>query len=99
MHIKSWSILTAFSLLSLGGNLAAFSSEVSDQFEAALAKACEAQETPEMGSCDAKEGTSQYNDNQLVSIFNLLKDREANDMFLVIHSQVGMNCKNTTVEN
>jgi hypothetical protein len=99
MHIRSWSILTAFSLLSLGGNLAAFSSEVSDQFEAALAKACEAQETPEMCSCYAKEVTSQYNDNQLVSIFNLLKDREANDMFLVIHSQVGMNCKNTTVEN
>ena len=99
MNKRFWSILTACSLVPLGGNLPAFSSEISDQFESALATACEAQETPEMCSCYANEVTSQYNDKQLVAIMNLLKDREANDMFLVIHSQVGMECKNSTIAN
>ena len=99
MTNRFWSILTACSLVPLAGNLPAFSSEISDQFESALATACEAQETPEMCSCYANEVTSQYNDKQLVAMFKLLKDREANDMFLVIHSQVGMKCKNATVEN
>jgi hypothetical protein len=99
MNVSLWGLLLANALLPIALNSSAQASETSDQFEAALAKACEAQETPEMCSCYAKEVTSQYNDNQLVSFFNLLKDREANDMFLVIQSQVGMNCKNTTVEN
>ena len=99
MKISLRVLLLSAAVVPIGLNLAGNASETSEKFEAALTTACEAQETPEMCSCYAKEVTSQYNDNQLVSIFNLLKDREANDMFLVIHSQVGMNCKNTTVEN
>ena len=92
-------LLLAAAVVPIGLNLAGNASETSDQFEAALTTACEAQEMPEMCSCYAKQVTSQYNDNQLVAIFNLLKDTEANDMFLVIHSQIGMNCKNSTGDN
>ena len=92
-------LLLAAAVVPIGLNLAGNASETSETFQAALSKACEAQEAPEMCSCYAREVTSQYNDNQLVAIFNLLKDTEANDMFLVIHSQVGMNCKNSTSEN
>ena len=92
-------LVLAAAVVPIGLNLAVNASETSEKFEAALTKACEAQETTEMCSCYGKKVTSQYNDNQLVAIFNLLKDTEANDMFLVIHSQVGMNCKNATIEN
>ena len=92
-------LLLAAAVVPIGLNLAGNASETSEIFEAALSNACEAQETTEMCSCYAKKVTSQYNDNQLVAIFNLLKDTEANDMFLVIHSQVGMNCKNATANN
>ena len=92
-------LLLAAAVVPIGLNLAGNASETSEIFEAALSKACEAQETPEMCSCYAKKVTSRYNDNQLVAIFNLLKDTEANDMFLVIHSQVGMNCKNAIINN
>jgi len=92
-------LLLAAAVVPVGLNLAGYASETSETFEAALSKACEAQEGPEMCSCYSKKVTSQYNDNQLVAIFNLLKDTEANDMFLVIHSQIGMSCKNSTIED
>ena len=92
-------LLLAAAVVPIGLNLAGNASETSEIFEAALSNACEAQETTEMCSCYAKKVTSQYNDKQLVAIFNLLKDSEANDMFLVVHSQIGMTCKNTTIDN
>ena len=99
MKISLRVLLLAAAVIPIGLNLAGNASETSEKFEAALTTACEAQETPEMCSCYAKQVTSQYNDKQLVAIFNLLKDTEANDMFLVIHSQIGKNCKDTTGDN
>ena len=99
MKISLRVLLLAATVVPIGLNLSANASETSERFEAALTTACEAQETPEMCSCYAKQVTSQYNDKQLVAIFNLLKDTEANDMFLVIHSQIGKNCKDTTGDN
>ena len=99
MKISLRVLLLAAAVVPIGVNFSANASETSEKFEAALTTACEAQETPEMCSCYAKQVTSQYNDKQLVAIFNLLKDTEANDMFLVIHSQIGMDCKNSSVEN
>ena len=99
MRNRFWSLVLGAGLLPVGGSLPVLGSEISDQFESALATACEEQESAAMCSCYAKEVTSGYNDKQLVAIMNLLKDREANDMFLVVHSQVGMECKNSTIAN
>ena len=99
MRNRLWSLVLGAGLLPAGVSFPALASEISDKFESALARACEAQESVEMCSCYAGKITSQYDDRQLVAILKLLKDKEANDMFLVIHSQVGMNCKNSTAEN
>ena len=99
MKNRFWSLVLGVGLLPAGVSFPALASEISDKFESALATACEAQESAEMCSCYAKEVTSQYDDRQLVAILKLLKDREANDMFLVVHSKVGMNCKNSNVDN
>ena len=99
MNLSLRFVLLAAAVVPIGLNLPSYGSETSETFQGALSKACEAQETPEICSCYSKKVTSQYNDNQLVAIFNLLKDTEANDMFLVIHSQIGMDCKNSTIED
>jgi len=99
MKVNLWGLLIGIAILPGGTNSPAQASATSEEFEKALRQACEAQETTEMCSCYAKRVTQQYEDKQLISIFNLLKDSEANDMFLVIHSQIGMNCKNSTDDN
>jgi len=91
-------LLFAIALVPLSVNQHALGSETSQKFESMLDEACKAQESPEMCSCYAKRVTAEYNDEELVSIYNLLKDQEANNMFLVVHGKVGRSCKETIAE-
>ena len=70
----------------------AFGSEVSDTFQLKLEKACLELESSDVCSCYAKSVTERYNDAQLITIFELLRDKEANKMFLVVHEEYGRAC-------
>ena len=70
----------------------AFGSEVSETFQSKLEKACLELDSPGVCSCYAKSVTEQYNDAQLITIFELLRDKEANQMFLVVHEEQGRAC-------
>ena len=70
----------------------ALGSEVSDAFQLKLEKACLELESPDVCSCYAKSVTERYNDAQLITIFELLRDKEANKMFLVVHEDYGRVC-------
>ena len=72
---------------------AALASEVSEKFQAELETACLQVDTPEVCTCYAKSVTQRYDDGQLVTIFNLLKNKEANQMFLITHAVEGRACK------
>ena len=71
----------------------ALASEVSEKFQAQLEDACLKVDTPEVCSCYAKSVTQRYDDGQLVVIFNLLKNKQANRMFLITHAVEGRACK------
>ena len=68
-------------------------SEVSEKFQSKLESGCLKVDTPEVCSCYAKAVTKRYDDGQLAVIFQLLKNKEANQMFLVTHSVEGRACK------
>ena len=69
------------------------SSEVSEKFQSKLESGCLKVDTPQVCSCYAKAVTKRYDDGQLAVIFQLLKNKEANQMFLVTHSVEGRACK------
>lgn len=92
MRSNLWGLILASAFLHIGFSSPGNASDVSERFETALAKACEAQESQETCSCYAKRVTEKYDDTELVSIFNLLQDQEANSMFLVIHAKDGQYC-------
>ena len=71
----------------------ALASEVSEKFQAQLEDACLKVDTPEVCSCYAKSVTKRYDDAQLLAIFNLMKNKEANQMFMVTHAGEGRACK------
>ena len=71
----------------------ALASEVSDKFQAQLEAACLKVDTSEVCSCYAKSVTQRYDDAQLLAIFNLMKNKEANQMFMVTHAGEGRACK------
>ena len=68
-------------------------SEVSEKFQAQLEDACLKVDTQAVCSCYAESVTRRYDDGQLVAIFKLLKNKEANQMFLVTHAVEGRACK------
>jgi hypothetical protein len=70
-----------------------FGSEVSDKFQAELERACGQVDSSEVCACYAKSVTERYNDAQLLAIFNLLKNKEANRMFMITHAVEGRACK------
>ncbi len=72
-----------------------FASQVSDKFQAELKRACGQVDTPEVCACYAKSVTARYDDGQLVAIFNLLKNKEANQMFMITHAGEGRACKSS----
>ena len=86
-------LLPVLALVPMGMIHQVRASETSQKFESMLDEACQAQESVERCSCYAKRVTEQYNDQELVNIFNLMKDQEANSMFLVVHANIGRSCK------
>ena len=68
-------------------------SEVSEKFQAQLEDACLKVDSPEVCTCYSKSVTARYDDGQLLAIFNLLKNKEANQMFLITHAVEGRACK------
>ena len=71
----------------------ALGSEVSEKFQAQLEGACLKVDTQAVCSCYAESVTQRYDDGQLVAIFKLLKNKEANQMFLITHAVEGRACK------
>ena len=78
--------LSVFAIPALG-------SEVSEKFQAQLEDACLKVDTQAVCSCYAESVTQRYDDGQLVAIFKLLKNKEANQMFLITHAVEGRACK------
>ena len=81
--------ILAFATLSLP----AYASEVSERFQSELERACAQVDSPEVCACYAKSVTERYDDGQLRVIFQLLKNKEANQMFVVTHAVEGRACK------
>ena len=89
--IRFSSLIGAIALSALGSP--ALGSEVSEKFQAQLEDACLKVDTQAVCSCYAESVTQRYDDGQLVAIFNLLKNKEANRMFMVTHAVEGRACK------
>ena len=88
---RIFSMLGVMAVSALGSP--AFGSELSEKFQAELERACAQVDTPEVCSCYAKSVTARYDDRQLLVIFKLLKNKEANQMFMVTHAGEGRACK------
>ena len=71
----------------------AFSGEISEKFQASLQEACLKIDTAKNCSCWAKSVTERYDDGQLVAITKLLRNPQANQMFMVTHSVEGRICQ------
>ena len=69
------------------------SSEVSENFQAKLEKACLKIDSPKNCSCWSRSVTQRYDDGQLMKIFQLMKNAQANQMFMVTHSVEGRICQ------
>ena len=74
-------------------------SKTNDLFRDKLEKACLKIDQKEICKCYSKAVASRYGDQQLASIAQLLKDKEANQMFLIIHSTEGIACKSRIKTN
>tara|TARA_B100001063_G_C16585374_1_gene462838 strand:+ start:283 stop:699 length:417 start_codon:yes stop_codon:yes gene_type:complete len=69
------------------------SSELKELFRDKLENACLKIDRKIICSCYARAVVSRYNDQQLAAISRLLKDKEANQMFLIVHGPEGGDCK------
>ena len=69
-----------------------FSSETSEAFQKNLEKACSKIDQKSVCECYSRTVTERYSDQQLASISVLLKDKKAQQMFLVVHSKEGIEC-------
>ena len=84
-----WLFLICSAALSLPGH----ASKTNDLFRDKLEKACLKIDQKVICECYARAVASRYGDQQLASISQLLKDKEANQMFLVIHANEGIACR------
>lgn len=69
------------------------SSQTSELFQNNLEKACLKIDRKVICECYSKSVTARYEDKHLAAISNLMKDKEANQMFLLVHSHEGMKCQ------
>ena len=73
--------------------IASVASPTSEKFQSQLEEACLKIDSPAACQCYARRVTSRYNDQQLLAIFKLLKNKEASQMFMVTHAVEGRACK------
>ena len=73
--------------------LDAKASQASEAFRDKLLSACLKIDAKDICQCYSKAVTARYGDQQLAAIAQLLQDRKANQMFVVVHATEAKACK------
>lgn len=84
-----WLFLICSAALPLPGH----ASKTNDLFREKLEKACLKIDQKVICECYSRAVASRYGDQQLASIIQLLQDKEAQQMFLVIHANEAIACR------
>ena len=87
--VLPWLFLICSAALTLPGH----ATKTNDLFRDKLEKACLKIDQKVICECYSRAVASRYGDQQLASIAQLLKNKEANQMFLIVHATEGIACK------